>query len=170
MIKTWFTSDTHFGHKNILAYEKEYRPFDTLNEMHQRLIDNWNSVVNKKDNIYHLGDFCFGSKNIEIADRLNGRKILIMGNHDIYPAEEYLKYFHRVYGALFYKGCLLTHIPVHPDHSRALINIHGHLHSKVTVRDDKSNDALYVNVSVEQTNLTPITFEEVQLRAYRSFT
>jgi calcineurin-like phosphoesterase family protein len=168
MTNTFFTSDHHFGHKNILEYEKQHRPFASVEEMNEALIDKWNSVVTRNDIVYYLGDFCFGRENIAIADRLNGKKRLILGNHDVYPIDEYLKYFDKVFGCLFYKTCILTHIPVHPNHARAMINIHGHLHSKVTDREMR-NQPLYVNVSVEQTDLTPISFEEVQLRAYRSF-
>lgn len=166
IIKTWFTSDHHFGHANILQYEDKHRPFASVNEMNEALIEAWNNIVNQKDIVYHLGDFCFGRKNIAIAGRLNGKKRLIMGNHDVYPVQEYLQYFDRVHGCLYYKNCILTHIPVHPNHARALINIHGHLHSKIT---DKAPNLCYVNVSVEQTELKPISFDEVQLRAYKSF-
>lgn len=165
----WFTSDHHFGHKNILEYEAAHRPFASLEEMHEVLIERWNATVSSKDIVYHLGDFCFGRANIAFAAKLNGKKRLIMGNHDVYPITEYLQYFERVHGCLFYKDCILTHIPVHPNHARALINIHGHLHSKITDRDTTRNQPLYVNVSVEQTDLRPISYEEILLRAYKSF-
>jgi len=176
MIDVWFTSDHHFGHKNILEYEKEARPFSTLKEMHEVMIDRWNKVVKPKDIIYHLGDFAFGKHNIEHAKRLNGTKRLIMGNHDTYPAEVYLNHFHKLYGTVFYERCVLSHVPVHPSvlGSRWLLNLHGHLHSrKVMLPDpfttqvwtnpegitsifpDRVGDKNYFNVSVEQNNLTP---------------
>lgn len=163
MIDTWFISDTHFGHANILEFEKEARPFSSLEEMHEVMIERWNSVVKQKDIVYHLGDFAFGRSNIAIANRLNGVKRLVMGNHDTFPISEYLAYFDRVFGVIHWKQCVLSHIPVHPDNlaSRWMLNIHGHLHSKkvrikswnpVCERDDLN----YFNVSVEQNNLTPI--------------
>lgn len=163
MIDTWFISDTHFGHKNILEYEKEARPFDTIEEMNEKIIANWNKTVSPKDLIYHLGDFAFGSDNIAIAGRLNGRKKLILGNHDVYDYSLYIPYFERLYGAFHWKKCILTHIPVHPDNlgHRFLINIHGHLHSR-TVKDQLGlppewiDDPNYFNVSCERHNLTPV--------------
>lgn len=164
MINTWFTSDTHFGHKNILEYEKEARPFATIEEMHEVMIERWNNVVADKDIVYHLGDFAFGRRNINIAGRLNGKKKLVMGNHDTYPSAEYLAYFDKLYGVIFWERCVLSHMPVHPNGlgSRWLLNVHGHLHSKkVTYMSEESisvatEDLNYFNVSVEQNNLTPI--------------
>ena len=161
MINTWFTSDTHFGHKNILEYEKDARPFSSVEEMNERLIDNWNSVVGSSDIIYHLGDFCFGKNNLDIAKRLNGKKRLVLGNHDNLPASSYLDCFEKLYGAHFWKRCILTHVPVHPNNlgSRAFLNVHGHLHSKVvkakTFWNEELPDINYFNVSCEQNNLTP---------------
>ena len=91
MNNIWFTSDTHFGHKNILIYESDARPFETLEEMHEVLIDRWNSVVRDGDTVYHLGDFAFGQQWVSIAERLKGRKKLIMGNHDTYDSNLYLR-------------------------------------------------------------------------------
>lgn len=174
MIETWFISDTHFFHKNILEYEKEARPFDNLEEMHEVMIERWNSAVGKNDIVYHLGDFCFGRHNIDIGERLSGKIRLVMGNHDIYPVQSYLTVFEKVYGMIYWKRCVLSHIPVHPDNlgQRYLLNVHGHLHSRnvmdleyeVTEVGDSNSpfiltklpDKNYFNVSCEQNNLTPI--------------
>lgn len=190
MINTWFTSDTHFGHKNILEYEKEHRPFASLEEMHEVMIERWNYVVKPKDKVYHLGDFAFGRKNISIAGKLNGRKILILGNHDVYPMAEYMPYFYRIYGVLYWKRCILTHVPVHSysqyEHFISygfqvpyFLNLHGHLHSNKIIKpvasssmiiDDKDasitsvEDINYLNVSCEQNNLTPIHSDVIMQR------
>lgn len=81
--KVFFTSDTHFGHSNIIKYCQ--RPFNSAEHMDEVLISNWNEVVSPKDIVFHLGDFCFGSDKewIKILQRLNGTKYLILGNHDI---------------------------------------------------------------------------------------
>ena len=78
----WFISDTHFHHSKILEYCN--RPFNTIEEHDQALIDNWNSVVKSEDTVFHLGDFCIGGapKWKEIRQQLNGHIILILGNHD----------------------------------------------------------------------------------------
>jgi calcineurin-like phosphoesterase family protein len=175
MNSIWFTSDTHFGHQNILEYEKEARPFTCLEDMHEALIDRWNSVVKPNDTVYHLGDLCFGRKNIAIAERLNGKKRLIMGNHDTYPSALYLQHFEKVYGVLHWHQCILSHVPVHPDSlgSRWFLNLHGHLHSR-TIRDVfydadgnmaiNEPDLNFYNVSVEQNNLTPFHADEILQR------
>jgi calcineurin-like phosphoesterase family protein len=75
----FFTSDTHFGHSNIIKYAS--RPFENVQEMDEALIERWNSVVGKHDTVYHLGDFCFGSA-VEYLKRLNGMKYLLIGSHD----------------------------------------------------------------------------------------
>ncbi|MCF1193337.1 metallophosphoesterase, partial [Mangrovimonas sp. AS39] len=108
MIEVWFTSDLHLGHKNILVYEKEARPFETVEEMNETLISNWNNTVRTSDIVFCLGDFAFGRSNVDLAARLNGRKRLVMGNHDVYNNNVYLQYFEKLFGAHFWKRCILT--------------------------------------------------------------
>lgn len=81
--QVFFTSDTHFGHSNIIKYCQ--RPFNSAEHMDEVLINNWNEVVSPQDIVFHLGDFCFGSDKewIKILQRLNGTKYLILGNHDL---------------------------------------------------------------------------------------
>lgn len=158
--KIYFIGDTHFSHKNIIKFEgtKAARAFDTLEEHDEELIDRWNSRVNQRDTVWHLGDFCFGGKqNVAIAGRLNGYKKLVLGNHDHYPTEEYLKYFHKVYGIVEFRGGVLSHAPLHTSQleHRFKFNIHGHLHHQ------NIDDERYINVSCEQINLTPISFDEL---------
>jgi len=162
MAETFFIGDTHFGHRNIIHFEeiKPFRPFATIEEHDQELVQRWNSRVRSQDIVYHLGDFCFGRENIEIAGQLKGKKRLILGNHDTYPSAAYLKYFEKLGGAITVgKEFLLTHIPVREGElSRWAYNIHGHLHTHVLP------DKRYINVSCEQVNLTPISIDEVRKR------
>ena len=81
-MKTFFTSDTHFYHTNIIEYCN--RPFSDVQDMNDKMINNWNSVVGPNDLVYHLGDYCFGNeqKIREINSRLNGHIVLVHGNHD----------------------------------------------------------------------------------------
>jgi len=78
----WFTADTHFSHKNVIKYCN--RPFDSINDMNDCLIYNWNSLVSPGDIVYHLGDF--GNDRdpaiVSVFNKLKGNKILIQGNHD----------------------------------------------------------------------------------------
>jgi calcineurin-like phosphoesterase family protein len=81
-MKTFFTSDHHFGHKNILKFTE--RPQETIEEMDQYLIDQWNKVVSEKDRVYYVGDFSYrAEKSVGYyLSKLNGNKIFIEGNHD----------------------------------------------------------------------------------------
>lgn len=164
MSEVFITSDSHFGHRGILSFPctKPFRQFDTIEEHDEELIKRWNDTVRPKDIVWHLGDFCFGRKNIEIAGRLNGYKRLVMGNHDMYAAQEYLQYFTKVVGCHEYKGLIFSHIPVHPmQKGRFFMNVHGHLHEKWVLKEDGTRDNWYFNASVEHHNLTPIPIHEV---------
>lgn len=159
--KEWVISDTHFGHENILDFEGEARPFSSLGEHDRALIDNWNSVVGPEDRVYHLGDAFFKIKNFNKLKELNGKKILIMGNHDVYNVD-YKEVFEKVYGCLtIHKKIgkiILSHIPVHPSQldERFVFNIHGHVHSQ-TIPDER-----YINVSVENlVGLKPADLNQV---------
>lgn len=83
MFQTFFTADTHFGHKGVL--EMSGRPFADIEEHNELLIQSWNAVVGPRDEVWHLGDFAMGAKAEQcqaIFRRLRGRKILVRGNHD----------------------------------------------------------------------------------------
>ena len=79
---TWFTSDTHFGHANVIRYCD--RPYSSLSEMDDVLVANWNQVVRPNDIVYHLGDFTLGGQEQAKAyfARLNGRISVVPGGHD----------------------------------------------------------------------------------------
>lgn len=82
-MKTWWTSDTHFSHENILKYAN--RPFASVDEMNAGLIANWNRLVAPEDTVWHLGDLAMGDgiqDQIALTRELNGHKRLVPGNHD----------------------------------------------------------------------------------------
>jgi len=87
--KIFLIGDLHFNHRNIIKYCS--RPFNSVEDMNKQLIKNWNSVVGKNDIVYVVGDFalCGKQKIIEIGQRLNGRKRLVLGNHDQASIETY---------------------------------------------------------------------------------
>lgn len=175
---SWHIADLHFGQENIVKFthnEKKLRPFDTLAEHDEALVSNWNNVVKPQDKVYVLGDVVFKNKNASILGRLNGKKILIKGNHDLLKPGEYLKYFSdiRAYKIHTKLGLICSHMPIHPEClSRWKANIHGHLHANVVKRthyfvDDSSlewvehPDERYLCVSVEQINFTPIHLDVI---------
>jgi calcineurin-like phosphoesterase family protein len=165
----YITSDTHFGHPNIVKFKANgqiMRPFDDYIQHDEFLIEKWNSVVRPQDKVYHLGDVCISRKSLKLLERLNGKKVLIRGNHDIFHLEDYAKYFKDVRACHKLDGCLLTHIPVHKScMERFGCNIHGHTHANIIKKlSDIGSDDIdpdYLNVCVEHTNYTPLHLDEV---------
>lgn len=159
MINTFFISDLHFNHNNIIKY---CRPeFDNLDDMHECIITRWNETVGPKDKVMYLGDFSMSKKSIaEFAPQLNGIKHIVLGNHDQKDMLLYQPYFKNVFGCSQYKSCILTHIPVHPCQVefRFTHNIHGHMHEK------NLDDPRYINVSCEQLDYYPIEWEELKCK------
>lgn len=165
MPNEFFIGDTHFGHKNIIKFESKLRPFATIEEHNEYIVSQWNKTIKKGDLVWHLGDLLFGKTtfNHELIDRLNGRKRLIMGNHDDfsnqYLVKEILPRFERIYGVTSVHGFVLTHIPVAlTSFYRYKANIHGHTHSH------NIDDPHYINVSCEQIGLTPISYEDLLIK------
>lgn len=147
-------SDTHFCHAKVIEFEREHRPFETIEAHDEELVYRWNHTVKPKDTVWHLGDVVFGRSNIDILSRLNGVKKLVMGNHDTMRADEYLRYFNSVHACVRKGGFLMSHVPIHPyQFYRFTGNIHGHMHSETL------DDPRYECVSVERTELAPILMD-----------
>jgi calcineurin-like phosphoesterase family protein len=115
----WFTSDTHFWHKNIIRLSK--RPFDTLHQMHEHFIQEWNKRVQPNETVYVLGDFSFSNKTMTqpIISCLNGHKILILGNHDRHAKKMIEMGFDEVHENMYIEignkqKVYLSHYPFHP--------------------------------------------------------
>lgn len=81
----YYISDLHWGHKNVLNFDS--RPFENIDEMRDKMIENWNKTVTDNDDVYILGDCVWKNSEWENIHRLNGRKHLILGNHDRISAE-----------------------------------------------------------------------------------
>jgi len=133
--------------------------------MNEVIINNWNSVVEDEDWVFHVGDFAFGrgsnSRITEIVERLKGHICLIKGNHDRQTRNWYLTHgFDQVEGGEYYiydkvKGILLSHRP-YPIKT-PLINIHGHIHNLMHIAEVGT----FHCVSVEQTNYFPVDLDEL---------
>lgn len=92
MSKIFYIADTHFGHANIIRFDE--RPFSSVEQMEETIINNWNGVVTNQDDVYILGDFCWSkdeSEWLRLLHRLNGKKCLIKGNHDLRQYSQKLK-------------------------------------------------------------------------------
>ena len=173
MAEIFFISDTHFGHKNFLNFTdkdgKKIRPFDTVEEMDETMIANWNKkvpVVGAK--IYHLGDVTFRPKNFAgIACRLNGNNHmrLIPGNHDDIMDPLLMKWFEKASIWRIFKdfGFVCTHIPIPHDQFRHKVkfNVHGHVHTNDQVKADGTLDQRYINLCVEKHDYTPVHVDEI---------
>lgn len=150
-------SDTHFHHANIIKYAN--RPFASVEEMDEKIVENWNRVVTPQDKVYHLGDVYFAkraNRKFPILSRLNGKKRLIVGNHDDLKDPVLHKYFQKIYLWRIFKeyNCLLSHVPIHQDSIRGGgINIHGHTHEKGSPKGP------YKSACVELINYTPKPIE-----------
>jgi calcineurin-like phosphoesterase family protein len=129
--------------------------------MDEVLVRNYNEKVRPKDKCYFLGDVVINRKALPTLARLNGDKVLIRGNHDIFRDDEYREYFRELRAYHVMNGMILSHIPIHPDSlGRFGTNIHGHLHSNRVMKDGVI-DPRYHNVCVEMTDFAPILFEDV---------
>lgn len=164
MSEVYFISDTHFYHERIIAFAN--RPFQNAAQMNEAIVNNWNSVIGKRDTVYHLGDIGISRTidDLQIIERLNGaKKVLILGNHDNLPITDYLQVFDAVYAVYKHKGRILSHYPIHPQELYGQTNIHGHTHDhNVTAPGCK-----YLNVSVENIGYKPIKFQDLVSDQFR---
>lgn len=163
MSDIFLISDLHFGHRNILKFEEPRKKFSCTEEFDEHIVEVWNQKVKNNDRVIVAGDVCWNTAALETLDRLNGSKILVMGNHDKFQSETYLKYFRKICGCLYLEKNVVTHIPIHPSQfPRFDRNLHGHLHTQRVLLDDGSIDKRYINVSCEQMpNLAPMEYSEI---------
>ena len=160
----FFTSDTHFFHANILKFVDDkghkIRPFSSVEEMHESMIERWNSVVKDNDYVYHLGDVTFDYAYAfnSLMSRLRGKKRLIIGNHDKIWNPALKAHFEK---ADLWKGFkehnfTATHMPHRLESLRdGHFNVHGHTHQNMM------EDLRYINVSVEVRDYTPVHVDQI---------
>lgn len=166
MARVFFTSDLHFGHKNLCQGLRGM----TAEESDKLIIDNWNKVVTKRDLVYVLGDITMENQNDipKYIKQLNGRIVLVGGNHDTKQCcDVYKKLGITVMGVLKYKGYICTHIPIHPGElvidgvQQWRGNIHGHIHQLEKGKAKYDYGPLYYNVNIELHDYTPIAFDDL---------
>ena len=176
MPAVFLVSDTHFGHTGVCRFMRsdgvtKLRPFDNPDEMDEFMVKAWNDRVGPKDKVYHLGDVVINRKSLGIMRRLNGDKVLIRGNHDIFRDEEYREHFRELRAYHVVEGMIFSHIPIHEESlGRFGVNVHGHLHANRVMMQPVGKygvpviDNRYHNVCVETTDFAPILFEDVKKR------
>lgn len=179
-MNTWFTSDHHFGHKNIIRLCS--RPFADLDEMHRTLINNWNRDIRPEDLVYIVGDLSFMqlSETRKLLKRLNGKKILIQGNHDkakYIPKEDFIEIVTKKQITLKDgTNVLLCHYPYKGtkeeiEHAaknkyelryqdrrpedKGMWLIHGHVHGHWKIK------RRMINVSVEVWDYSPVSEDKI---------
>ena len=173
MPSVFLVSDTHFGHAGVCRFVRndgvtKLRPWDTAEEMDEAMVKAWNERVRPTDKVYHLGDVVINRKALGIMRRLNGDKVLIRGNHDIFKDTDYREHFRELRAYHVMNGMILSHIPIHSESlGRFGVNIHGHLHANRVMLPGFNGkitdivDVRYHCVCVEQTDFAPILFEDV---------
>lgn len=201
MAERFFCADPHFGHKGMVMFTiggKAIRPWGTtvgrvsfdelepevqtdimrrVEEMDEALVQKWNSVVGPADKVEVLGDVIIGRTARHTIGRLNGRKRLRMGNHDIFVKNnnrDYAEYFEEITAYKVFDDLICSHIPLHPDSvkERWKANVHGHLHSGRVMMNKptwwggvrQEIDSRYLCVSMEHIDYTPITMDELYRR------
>ena len=180
MPSVFLVSDTHFGHAGVCRFTRndgvtKLRPWTDPDEMDEFMIAAWNERVKPTDKVYHLGDVVINRRSLKTLARLNGDKVLIRGNHDIFRDDEYREYFRELRAYHVMNGMILSHIPLHEASlGRFGTNIHGHLHYQRVRRArginaetgevlySKEIDPRYHCVCVEQLpDFAPMLFEDV---------
>ena len=166
---TFFTSDQHLGHKNIIRLCN--RPFGTLEEMDDFLVARWNAKVTNGDRVFVLGDLSFRAADPEaMLKRLKGRKTLILGNHDHSwtGKVDLARYFEGVHTMLETsdgeRALTLCHYPMMTfNHCMRAYMIHGHIHGNTNADywPYLQSHERILNASVEVNNYEPVTFDEL---------
>ncbi len=161
----WFSSDPHFGHKNILKYDR--RPFRDIYHMEEELIRRWNEVVGELDIVFLLGDLTFGNpKRLEgILSALNGELYCVWGNHDTRKVRKAAEPWFTCAATEMYlrlpgrPQIIMHHQPFRswPGMQRGVINIHGHCHSPTP----RPYHQYQVDVGVRAWNWAPVSLDQI---------
>ena len=179
----WFTSDSHFFHKNIIELGK--RPFQSVDEMNETIVSNWNKLVRPEDIVYHMGDVSFGNRALtkELLDKLHGTIRLIQGNHDMKNAvlkKGCVERFEWVKDIYFLKvpdpdgpdgktqGIMLCHYPIMSWNQMhyGTWHLHGHCHGTLPMDMTKKR----MDVGVDPNFFKPLSYERIkEIMARRKF-
>jgi calcineurin-like phosphoesterase family protein len=167
MRNVWVTSDTHLNHRKMteaVPGQEPYRPFDTVDQMNEAIIENWNSCVKPGDSIMHAGDVLFQPSISEpLLAKLQGKKHLCLGNHDIITSRSYLQnYFFDI--NLWFTNTkerfTVAHMPLAVSllRGKSIVQVHGHNHK------GREANPRYMNVCVENWGYKPVHLDEVLKR------
>lgn len=159
----FYTSDTHFFHNNIIKFCN--RPYQNVDEMNVELISKWNSKISPNDTVYHLGDFamkCNKTQMTDIFNQLNGKKHLIIGNHDHGDVRRlgWLSQHEMLTVKDEHHKVFLCHYPTRDWNGRfhGVYHLFGHTHNTIP------NLEKACDVGVDSWDGYPVTFSEVYNR------
>jgi calcineurin-like phosphoesterase family protein len=180
----FFTSDFHIGHQNAIKFDN--RPFRNLNEMHETLINNWNSVVTDDDIVFYLGDLSYKCKPTTVkwfVEQLKGKIYFIMGNHDKYNQIKSLNRFENIYGDSSGLGGMTIQV-LDEDANRGYQDIvmchyailswnkchhsswhlHGHSHQSIVNNPDMKwfYERKVLDMGCNGWDYTPISYEQIK--------
>lgn len=167
--RDFVTSDLHLFHANIIKYSN--RPFSSVGEMNEALIKNHNDIVTSIDTTYYLGDISFGDPEatVRLLNRMNGRKVLVKGNHDsdnmihtlkkegaITIVRDYLEYYHKPSRSFI----MMMHYPIKEwrNASHGSIHLHGHCHGGLDV---ENKELRRMDIGVDSHYYKPILIDDV---------
>lgn len=161
----WFTSDTHFGHENVIKFCN--RPFRDVDHMNSELILRWNEKVKNGDQIYHLGDFSFMKKpeTEKLLSRLKGQIFLVRGNHDHKDTRgiksfAWVKDYHEIKVEIDGQKQLivLSHYPILSWHNRhyGAWHLHGHCHGSLP-----DEGVRRIDVGCDVYGYSPVSLDEI---------
>lgn len=160
MNEIYLIGDTHFGEETILRYEN--RPFNSVAEMDETMINNWNDIIDNTDSVYIVGDFGADGREMEILSKLRGKKYLIKGNHDTKSNDFYrLVGFTEVYDKpiLLENFFIISHEPIYVNINMPYANIFAHVHNSPLYKDFSSH---HFCVSAERINFTPVRLSKTR--------
>ena len=173
---TFFTSDTHFNHANIIRFCN--RPFRNVEEMNETIVANWNEVVGMDDTVFHLGDFCLGgaAEWTRFLDRLNGKIYLILGNHDLKNIRQgFLGRFEHVTMQMRIeigkRKIYLCHYPFlcFEGGYKDVWQLFGHVHTRKSNTGIDAGRLQYLyptqyDVGVDNNGFRPVSYEQVRTK------
>ena len=170
---TYFISDLHFGHYNIIRYCN--RPFSCVEEMDEQIIERWNKKVKPEDTVYILGDLALSKSKLQLVGRLKGKKHLIIGNHDYHNLSdvEELNCFETIsYMKVIQldgKTLTLCHFPTYSFIGDFLIYGHVHNNEKDQSWQDVRKKSTCLNAGIEVNGYVPVSFEELKTNNQKYF-
>ena len=174
--RVWFASDYHFCHTNVIKYDN--RPFESVEEMNEVLVNNWNSRVGKKDVVIYLGDLSFernGNETQRIVKELNGTIHYILGNHDDEKDMRKLNRFETISDYINLsihdldtprkkQGIMMMHYPIlswdkahHGDW-----HLHGHCHQSLVTKMPEYYNRKVLDMGCNGWDYSPVSYDEIK--------